>query len=257
MLKKYKKILSILLTLTFVSSTIFTKTVFASTESILKADNKTNFKFISTDPDNTEYTYEEDGKQYKVLETSNENLDNIHTEIFVKDSNNEYILIEKYDTVISMNEDNNIEVTKTENGINTTDILTLEETSINEPTVNSNLSRGIIGPDGTGSWEVVRSYQGNEYFTNFTYSVIVGILVSIVAAGLGLGAIASSIVGTVASAILNERIPTVYFKRTISYYREDNNMVTKVESYNNFYHDSSYRYYIGNATKTWTGKFPW
>lgn len=257
MSKKHKKFLSILLTVTIMCSTIFTKTVFANTESNLKIDNKVNFNFISTEPDNTEYTYEEDGKQYKVLETSNENFDNIHTEIFIKNSNNEYILTEEYDTVISINKDNNIEITKIENGKQTTDSLVKEETFSNESTLNSRLSRGIIRPDGRGSWETVSTYQGSEHFTNFTYSVIVGILVSIVSAGLGLGAISSAIVGTVASAILNERIPSVYFKRTVSYFREPSNMVTIVKSHNNFYYDSSYRYYIGSATQRWTGKFPW
>lgn len=239
--------------ITTLSSIIIPKTVFAKTDlDLKKIDNKSNFNFINIEPNNTEYTYEENGKQYKVIEKSNKEFNNINTEIFVKNQNNEYISIKKYNTTIYIDKNNNIKITKNENGKQKTNIMKIEETPIIKP-------RAIIGPEaGPGTWEVVRRYNGNEYFTNFTYSVIVGILISIVSGGLGLGHVASSIVGVIAGNIVNKRIPSVYFKRTVSYYRiKSNRMVTKVESYNQFYQDKSYRYYIGTAIKTWTGKFPW
>ena len=57
MLKGLKKVISIALAVTILCSS-FVKPVFANDT---KLDNKTNFNFISTDFDNVEYTYEEDG----------------------------------------------------------------------------------------------------------------------------------------------------------------------------------------------------
>jgi len=246
MFKKLKSTISILLTLIIMCSTILAQTLYANAESELRVDDKINFNFISTESDNTEYTYEEYGKQYKVLETSTEDFDNIHTEVFVKDDNNEYILIEKYDTVISMDEDNNIEITKLEDGKQTTDIMVVEDTVTSEPIKNAR-----------SGWEFVNAHNGSTHFQNFTYSVVAGILVSLVSGGLGLGIVAGSVVGAVAGIIVSERVPTVYYRRTVSYYRNTSNMVTKVRANNNFYYDSGHRTYLGNATNTWTGKFPW
>lgn len=106
-------------------------------------------------------------------------------------------------------------------------------------------------------WEFVTYYTGNTYFVNFTYSVVVAILVGVVAGGLGLGAVSSAVVSVVAGNIVNSRAPSVYFKRWVYYYRDSSGVVTQVKSDNDFYYDSAYNYYIGNATKIWTGRFPW
>ncbi|MBA4701686.1 MAG: hypothetical protein H2212_19915 [Ruminococcus sp.] len=252
MLKGLKKVISIALAVTILCSS-FVKPVFANDT---KLDNKTNFNFISTDFDNVEYTYEEDGSSYKVLESMNESLDHIHTRIYIK-VGSEYELLEEYDTTVQKENEDTIKVIKNEAGQVTEEIINIGGFTTNTDSDMVAEADSTLPGVARAGWEFVTFYTGSTYIENFTYSVVVAILVGIVSGGLGLGVVSSAIVGSVAGVIVNERVPSVYFRRWVYYYRDSSGVVTQVKSDNDFYYDSAYNYYIGNATKIWTGKFPW
>jgi hypothetical protein len=252
MLKGLKKVISIALAVTILCSS-FVKPVFANDT---KLDNKTNFNFISTDFDNVEYTYEEDGSSYKVLESMNESLDHIHTRIYIK-VGSEYELLEEYDTTVQKENEDTIKVIKNEAGQVTEEIINIGGFTTNtDSDMVAEADSTLPGVARVG-WEFVNVHNGSTHFNNHTLSVVVAILINIVSAGLGLGAVASGLVGTVAGAIVSNSTPTVYYRRWVYYYRDSSGVVTQVKSENNFYYDSAHNYYIGNATKIWTGMFPW
>jgi len=99
------------------------------------------------------------------------------------------------------------------------------------------------------------SHNGSTHFTNFTYSVIVEILVSVVSGEIG--TVVGSVVGSIAGVILNDHIPTVYYERYVYYFRETSVMVLQVAANTSFYYDSNHDTYLGFASETWEGQFPW
>lgn len=215
-----------------------------------KPTYKHNFIFISTSYDNIEYTYEENGNCYKVIERISEDLKQIQTEVYQKTDFGEYICIQNYTTMIQT-KNNGIELKILEDEKQTTKFLDLESLVQNYDLK----TRPDMKISSYGEWEFVDRHNGSTGFQNFTYGVVVAILVNIVSGGFGV--VGSAVVGTIAGAIVSERIPVLYYDRMVFYYREGPALVTKVQVSTTFYYDENHQHYFNGTTQIFEGTFPW
>lgn len=245
MINKTKYFIIFFLAVSITCATFFSKPVYAVTTSSTKEE----FNLISSNYKDIEYTYKENGIEYKVLETANKEFNKIHSRVYEK-HNNKFQLAREFVTIIHKNSKNQIEVEKIENGIYTKDVFDIDTSSSEENIISASKS-------AKSGWEFVDSHNGSTGFKNFTYSVVVGLLITAVSGGLGLGVVASNVVGVVAGRIVSEKVPIIYYRRYVYYYRTSGGMVTKVKALNKFYYDKKHKKYFGKAQKIWTGKFPW
>jgi len=243
-----KKVISIVVSLALSLSFICVP-VYASQNSIENgSDVKSNFNFIDTSLDNIEYTYEENNIMYRVIETMNEDRNYSHTQIYAYE-NNSFILKEEFETNL-IKTDDVVEIIKTEDGNVTQQTVNLNEVLVSsENSINPRTSRA--------GWEYKSSNDGSTGFKNFTYSVVAGLIVSAITGSLSLGKVASEVISALVGIIVSEAIPTVYYSRTVSYYRNTKGQVTSVKASNKYYYDKNHRSYIGTGTQTWNGLFPW
>lgn len=238
-IKNIKKKLSLLLSVVLFFQIAPIPMVYANEKPLIN-----NLNLINDSWDNIEYTYEENGKTYRVHEkiTQNKNLINVDTQIY-EQFNGEYIFFEKYNTEIISLKDQ-IEVTQIKDNKIESKIIKLNNTS----KLHTNKLRS------TG-WEFVDSFDGSTHFENFTYGVVTGIITSIVTGGFG--TVASSVISTIVGGIVSNEVPVLYYKRMVFYYREGPALVTQVQVSTTFYYDSNHDHYYDATTVTYKGMFPW
>jgi len=146
---KMKRFISIFLVIVIICPNFFSQKVFANEN----FPSKENLEIISDDFDNIIYTYDEKGKSYKVHENMNKELSQVHTEIYQKDDNSQYILIEKYDTTIVLKKDSYFEITKVQNGKRTIEKLELGIQHLDFKNLNAQQSDTAI-VQASGYWEL-------------------------------------------------------------------------------------------------------
>ncbi|WP_291649284.1 hypothetical protein [Clostridium sp.] len=131
-LKKFLKgtslFLSSLIFLTVVSiSSSSRKTVYAATNYVGSTNTRANINILSSDLDNLVYTYTENGKEFKVVESLNENLTEVSSEVLVKNEEGIYELQSEIETTVSncemiietnTNDRKNIEIVELSTAVN-------------------------------------------------------------------------------------------------------------------------------------------
>lgn len=254
---KISKILCLFLTFVILAS--FSGSSYASASKVNDTNkdlSKSSINILAGDLETLgylEYTYEENGNLYKVIENTNDDLTYIKSKIYIKKGNNEFEKISNIETKIS---DTEISMTINENGEKTTKTLPLtifENTKIAK-SINSSIDSDIDSKLNLEELESnnlstrskptphVWTYWGSmDYSTTF-----IKLTVAVVTAALGklIGAVPATII----NYIVNYYIADIWITDIIHYkyneygqrYRE------KVSSY--IYEDRHRRSCIGIAT---------
>lgn len=264
-----KKVLSLLLTATFVIGILSPVTVNATTNSLTTVVNeelansqvseKSNFIFIKTsDIKDIQYSYEQDGKTYLVKESSNDDLTEISTEIYEVDELAN-VLVDQFVTTIEKNDDVII-VTQNEDDAITRDII-----DIGDGSLASNQIKTFAYKPATGTYTggLQYDYINHKYYTlwfnagdvkgsnaihKFTLTVVIGILSGISGNGFIIGGITSC-----AQYIVDNAISDVYWTRNyeelweVTYPgRQYIGSAVGQKVYTYFYEDSARRSKIGS-----------
>lgn len=256
--KTTKKIISYLLVLSIV---VFSFTINKINISAHELTKKTNLNYISKDPSYTEYTYDENGISYKVIETTNSDLSIINTKIYQKEKTNNYILTEDFTTVIQINKDV-VELTVTKDGtvevleININEIAdTIDEFS-NKTSNDYTLPKGSISTSGSTmltSWTFHSRTTGSTITTIRTLTVLTAVICAVVATGVGgsalyAGAVAAAQV--IADYIIQDNIPEVYYSKYVyyKYILNSNPPLPRAEKVEVFYYkDAAHTIFIGSV----------
>ena len=260
--KFLKSIVSFGLAFSILSANIPVSQVFAQStqsEQFIQSENskRTNFNFISVeDLANIEYTYEENGITYKVIESSNLELSKVNTRIY-EQVNNQYILISSYETEIIIN-DSNIELIKIEDGNNNIEVISLGEINKvydgNVSELFEKIERGERSGKVTESyWLLHSSFDGSSKIKERTYSVVVILITGILALKFPSASPVLSGVTYLALDIIDEAIEDVYYTKKW-YYKwpmRDGQRLTpafaeRADAF--FYTDNSRRTLIGSAS---------
>lgn len=236
---------------------------------------KTNFNFINTtDLDNIQYTYEENGKTYLVNESANSDLTVVETEIYeVGEESNVLVenfttYIEKSDTelVISKYVDDFL-VDSSSIDLNSQSLKFNEKSIINEDTTNTITATGtyngqIYYDASTGryytSWYYDHSTTGSSTITKFTLTVVIGILSGISGNPYVVGGIT-----TAAQYIVDYLIEDIwwsqdiYFVHRITSDRKYYGSAVGIRYYTSFYSNRQRTSYIGSDVYEWHDSTEW
>lgn len=188
-----------------------------------------NVNIIKLDNNSAIYTYEENGKSYKVIESITDNFDYVSSKIYVLNNSGDYILDS---TIITEVKNGIITVSTTKNGN------TVVEKSNLTSSFTSNMSRkesniqeySLEYPyEDLTSWEFSGTFKGSDRIKKYTLLAVTAVIANIVN-GLGGGILSSSAVtavSTVAGAIISDDIPVIYYTQDV-YYKYIKDMPTKL-----------------------------
>jgi hypothetical protein len=156
--------------------------------------------------------------------------------------------VEEYNTSIALKDNSYLEIVKIQNNEKSVEHIHLDDIIVNADEKNNSIT-------SSERWQYIRTENGNTLFKSFTYGLVVGILASVVTAGFG--PVPSSIISGIASAVVSESIPKLYYERIIHHYREGPALVTKVRYQTSFFYDAQHRNYMDTVFHTYEGRFPW
>lgn len=208
---------------------------------------KTNLEIIVDENEILEYTYMEDGKQYKVVEyTENEVVESY---IYVMNSVGDYILESHFNTYFEYTDDGFV-ARKIENGQETVEIL-IED--ISEPSGILTRSSPPPPPGGGYGWKKVYTTQGSTRFHNATLAGIRSALTTLATSlatqfwnpGFAIGA---GVLASMASAYFIRDLNYAYMKQVSYYYYPTGQIIpTKARLYTYGYAKSNYTDLVDTA----------
>lgn len=213
---------------------------------------KTNINYISTDLNHTEYTYDESGKSYKVVENTTEDLSTVYTKIYQLNEANEYTLIDDYVTNI-VKEGNDIVITEVNDGVVDKEVLqgAIAPSSIEEAKNIYSVSAASSGTMLT-DWKYYGKSKGTNKFAVRTLSVITSVLSALAAAKMTktIPVLLTVACERIAQYIIDDNLQIVYWTQYV-YYKYILNIdptferAEKNETF--FYSDSSHDHFIDST----------
>lgn len=233
-----KRIISTMLCIVMLISS-FSICVFAE-EPVNTTNKKTNLVILIETDTHMEYTYEDSGKSYMIKEDIILEKNEVLTKIFVKNKQEEYELVNTYNTKVVVDAEG-IKVFEKQNDdlINTYSIITTRATP--HPPA-----------DGKAGWAYATTVKGSTKIYNMSISAIKTVLRT-VAAGLGTklfgGAkgLAAAAIAEIASDLFLREADYAYYKQSIYYYFPQNSKVpTRGKTFTSTYADSKYNVYLGD-----------
>lgn len=208
---------------------------------------KTNFDFINiSENGDVEYTYQENGKEYKVKEYANIDLTEVTTYIYELDEDNDYRLISNYVTNVKVKGDT-IEIVKTDEK----NVVATEKILIND-IVESNNGSKVNTRAVTNGWVHIYNYSGSVKFAKYTLSVVIAILGGALAGLSGNTWVTTGAIGGVsqiAQIIVEERIPYAYIKQEGHYWYENGYPCKKMKLISKCYKNSNGTGFMGTTTQ--------
>lgn len=188
-------------------------------------DKKSNLKVLNNSLSNTQYTYNQGGKSFKVIEHANDNCTIIDSTVYIKQDNDEYTLYSKIQTTI---ENGTITQKTTKDSVTTLESDKID--SLVKSNVNSNNSSllfsqsNIVAPPPEGGstltpWQYSGHFTGSNRIFKYTLTSVATVLGIVIAGPIGGqgGAILGGIVSNIASSIINDQIDTVYYAQDVWY----------------------------------------
>lgn len=205
------KIVSFVLAVLMIISVVAPSTALAELKS---TSRKTNFNWISiNDLSHIEYTYNENGESYKVIESANLELTEAHTKIYKKVAG-EYVLISDYTTRIKIN-DSTIELTTIKGG--NLDVVKIKKDDVIAPApieeFNKDTSISSIDTVEVGltDWIYCGTTQSSSTISEWTFIIVVAILNDVAHNKFTKGqSYLVTGVTTVATLVISEYWPKVY-----------------------------------------------
>jgi peptidyl-tRNA hydrolase len=184
-----------------------------------------NFEFKQNE-NNLEYTYEEDGKKYKVLEVIAEDYQSVNSKIFVQNAEGSYDLKEEVSTEIEGENLTSVthDVVQNKTTEQVEELTNMVEISDSPDSVNGQdePQRVVIGDPGKGRDFKLHSTQNiNMKFVKWTVGAIV------IALGVKIPWAAGKIAAGVANMIYQAEAKNVYI--TIKMYRAWSGKLVKAE----------------------------
>lgn len=199
---KIRKLIAFVLVFTITISVLtpFTKIQAASANPI--SGGITSFKELVNDLNELEYSYEEDGVSYKVVEKFDENYEGVSSKIYVKDKSNNYILQEKQRTDLV---GDSLVVETNEGGVVTTESLKIDDILSEEGSdLGVSLQNNELNATG---WK----YQMTTKSSNFIAKLLVG-SIAIVIVNFAKGKM-TKVVTSIAALAFQMSISTIYFTK--------------------------------------------
>lgn len=192
--------------------------VFASTNKSGTV-SRSNLVMLSTDLNHMKYTYDENGKSYKIIEEFDENLKDIESKVYEKNEQGNYELHSTIETVI---EDGIVSVTTNQDGKLTTETQDLnplinslkQDSEVKEVTLNLTSEETMLT-----NWRYTGEVRGSTRFPRYTIAGITATLGTFVAAAVAGPLSQATIAGltTVATIVFTDLIPLVYFQQSVYY----------------------------------------
>lgn len=234
---KIKRILSFVLICTIISTTFSTKVLAIDSQkqtdinlsSYSEQYKKENFELIEDNIYNKViYTYEENGKKYKVEERASQDLSEVNSQLYVMNALGEYVLEKNIKTKFIVEKQNEnlksstvIKAELSENG-ECIDIqyIPLMNDNLNEFEYQDNTIDVKEVP--TYKWVYDGFYQGNTKIVRYTVTGVVALLGTIAGVAVG-GGFATQVAINVATAIayqvVSDNIPLLWWSSNIWRYR--------------------------------------
>lgn len=226
--------------------TLTSNTVPAHAETI---NEKTNFKILINESEKVIYTYEENGKSYRVeenIDSKNSKVDSIIYEI----NKNELIPISTIKTSL---DNNNLIVKTTKKNKTTMEIVDLNS----EIQINNNMDT-MISPrlhepgagSGSTNWQYWGTIKSSTAIVKYTIGAVKVAIQAIVASKstTPVQAAAVAACGYIAGVIIESRIPTVYYtKEFYNSYYVGSNLLSGEKVISTFYSDSARKNKIDTA----------
>lgn len=259
MLMKFKRLISVALTMIMVFS-LFSSNVVQAASVETEAENRsmtirTELTFLEGTPGDKHlvYTYFENGQQYKVVENADTDFMNVNSTIYAMDTEGNYVEVRSQVLNIQPNGDCRLTTTDAQGISKTSQVDTFKVIeSVNTSTEGnkSSVNRAYTDP-GTGEW-VTSVWDGSSYIYNMTVSFIGAVL------GAAIGGKVGAAIGTIAAE---------YFKRgsDYAYYHVvDNWMMSKLypvtvvireATHTTYYLDAGHKYPTGTDYYEYDGRW--
>ncbi|RCW63165.1 hypothetical protein [Saliterribacillus persicus] len=223
-----KKIVAAFLCLVMVFSLIPSSVLANDNPTQGEGNSKKNININYLNEEGTEYTYEENGVSYKVIETFEQVNDSktvVKSEILEKDESGKFI--KNSDKVTTVDKNSNSLVLETKkNGKTTIENEKLNQYNDSKPIVSENLLKenqlSASGPINPGEPDLTAyRHRTTKYSTsvaNLTYGGIITAISSSIGAAVGgyVGAGFGGGLGFIATGVLDMALPKVYFTSRIS-----------------------------------------
>ncbi|MEK4876945.1 MULTISPECIES: hypothetical protein [Paenibacillus] len=244
-----KKAISIMFLVLAIFTTSISTSISSAESTTSNASSKverTNFQWVVNDDlSNYEYTYEEEGISYRIVESINlETMTDVSSDIYVKE-NGEYVLSSKVSTKLL--DDNNVLISTTKDGVITTETIPVESVDSSAP----NITEGV----NNAASNKISLLAGNTDLTDWTFQTITR--GSNIAAKLTVAAIVVvlnhyfpylpvKVITTVSGAYYALGTPTVYWQKQWYYrYTLTSPPLPRAERvFTYFYTNSSYTDYV-------------
>lgn len=248
------------LTLILATATSFTPAVtFAATNNNTKVVNKSidvkksgksNFKIWDKNLAHVMYTYDEDGKSYKVVESMDSKLTNGNSKIYVKNiETGDYELDSTLTTTVG-NGKVTIKTTDVKTNNTTTDSLDLSAKNLNKMKQQGGIHLDYREPDeNLTDWEYSAPFFGSSRIKRYTLIAVTGVIAGVIGSlGTPISGGASGAIGAVAGAIVADEIPLVFWGQDVFYkYIIGTSTPGAERSLTTFYSDSGRNNQIGDT----------
>lgn len=206
------------------------------------------------------YTYTENGKAFKVVESLNENLTEVSSEVFAKNEDGIYELQSEIETTVS---DDKMTIETNTNDRKNIDVVELNTEVNYTPEINiKNELRtqidplGIIEENGLTEWRYAGVFKYSNNIYKYTLGAIVAVIAGVsipamaAAAGAPLGATAKTTISYIANNLFSSNWTSIYYTQTV-YYKYligTNPLLPRAEkTYTTVYKDSARTQKVGNT----------
>lgn len=263
MSKLTKNIIIFSIILTLGSCQIFSNVMAASVNeldsniSIESQEVRENLTYIQGKPGDEYlvYTYDENGKHYKVIDKSKENFTNVSSEIYVLNENGQYKLIETQS--VEVEEDKLVNFVRIpKNGQAIVRNIPIESNAHTELILSDNnsfLSKSKI--PALGAWKST-SISGNKNIANMAVSAIIAVIVAVVSEKVN-STVSKALVngiGDVANNLYSAKAKTGYYTGTYYWRTLKNNILVIMAEKNNlkWYSNKKKTKYKGTTRYSWS-----
>ncbi|WP_172249952.1 hypothetical protein [Saccharibacillus deserti] len=184
---------------------------------------KQNFVFLEGNPGDLHlvYTYESEGITYKVDEHSNEDFTEIHSIIYQKEANGEFVEFSTQDTTID-SENSLIKLTTDQGGVISSEaqsVKSIEPIVSGIPAIHSDRGDSFTTMDSYNGtpvkpWVYNSWKEGSSSIARYTLTGVVGAL-SLIAVDYAPGAykLGAAAIGAMATLFVADNVQTVYYKQ--------------------------------------------
>ncbi|MGO4732156.1 hypothetical protein [Paenibacillus sp. 2KB_22] len=177
----------------------------SNVEFVLNNNNITDFVLINESLDNYEYTYEQNGEMFKVIENTDSSFKKVNSSIYKKDTKGNFELIIEREMTFESNQNGEIIVTTTENNSTSQEVVSVSSTSSPSRTQKQDNGSITINNSYLTGWK-------SDGSTNYTNNIVAYTVIAISAL------IANTVpwapakwLNTVAAAIYLRNTSTIYY----------------------------------------------